>query len=76
MTILQQLENFLQENIHTVTAAQFRGILQGNNIPYLEGRSETDDEEEYIFELVDYPDTWFVFENKNDQFCGIALFES
>lgn len=75
MTILQQLENFLQENIHTVTAAQFRGILQGNNIPYLEGRSETDDEEEYIFELVDYPDTWFIFESEDGEFLATAVFE-
>jgi hypothetical protein len=58
-----------------VTASQFRGVLEGNNIPYLEGWEE-DENEEYIFELVDEPDTWFLFENENGESIGVVTFES
>jgi hypothetical protein len=75
MTILEQLTNFLMETPTIVTASQFRGVLEGNNIPYREGW-EGDENEEYIFELVDEPDTWFLFENENGESIGVATFES
>jgi hypothetical protein len=60
------------ENPTIVTASQFRGVLEGNDIPYQEGW----DGDEYVFELVDEPDTWFLFENENGESIGVATFES
>jgi hypothetical protein len=74
MKTLEQLTNFLTKNPTTVTASQFRGVLEGNNIPFREGW-ETSENEEYIFELVDEPDIWFLFENENGKTIGVATFE-
>jgi len=74
MKTLEQLENFLMKNPTTVTASQFRGVLEGNEIPYREGW-ETSENEEYIFELIDEPDTWFLFESEEGEFLAIAQFE-
>ena len=62
------------KNPTTVTASQFRGVLEGNEIPYREGW-ETSENEEYIFELIDEPDTWFLFESEEGEFLAIAQFE-
>ena len=74
MTILEQLTNFLMENPTIVTASQFRGVLEGNNIPYREGW-EGDENEEYIFELVDEPDTWFMFSDVEGYSLGVVEFQ-
>jgi len=74
MTILQQLSDFVFKNPTNVIASQFRGVLEGNNIPYREGW-ETGEEKEYVFELIDEPDTWFLFENENGEFLATAEFE-
>jgi hypothetical protein len=47
MTILEQLSDFLMNNPTAVPAPQFRGILEGNEIPYREGW-EDGEEREYI----------------------------
>lgn len=75
MTTLEQLSDFLMNNPTDVTAPQFRGILEGNNIPYREGW-ESGETEEYIFELIDEPDTWFLFESEEGEFLAIAEFET
>jgi hypothetical protein len=75
MTTLKQLSDFLMNNPTAVPAPQFRGILEGNNIPYREGW-ETGEEQEYIFELIGEPDTWFIFESEEGEFLAIAEFET
>lgn len=75
MTTLEQLSDFLMNNPTDVTVPQFRGILEGNEIPYREGW-ETGEEREYIFELIDEPDTWFLFESEEGSFLAIAEFET
>ena len=74
MKTLEQLENFLLSPNHNVTASRFRWMLRGRNIPFREGW-ETSENEEYIFELIDEPDTWFLFESEEGDFLAIAQFE-
>lgn len=76
MTILEQLSEFVLKNSTSVIAAQFRGVLEGNNIPYKEGWEGESDDDEYIFSINEEPDTFFLFDNDDDgEFLAIAEFE-
>jgi hypothetical protein len=71
MNTLEQLKNFLSAN--TVIASQFRGILEGNEIPYKEGHDPDDDT--FIFSLVGESGTEFIFESENDgELLAIAIY--
>jgi hypothetical protein len=69
MTILEQLTSSFFTN--DLTAGEFRDLLNSNDISYYQGW----DDDDFIFYLLDEPDTWFLFSDVEGYSIGVVEFQ-